>query len=38
VVRVGVSTQYTQTVYIPVNGERDKPYNIRVSGSTIYLF
>jgi hypothetical protein len=35
VVRVGLSSQYTQTVYV-VDG--DKPHNLRVSGQTIYLF
>ena len=34
VVRVGVSSQYTQTVYI----DGDKPHNLRVSGQAIYLF
>ena len=40
IVRVGVSGQYTQTVYLPseVNSDRDKPHNIRVSGQAIYLF
>ena len=35
VVRVGVSSQYTQTVYV-LDG--DKPHNLRVSGQAIYLF
>jgi hypothetical protein len=35
VVRAGVSSQYTQTVYV-VDG--DKPHNLRVSGQIIYLF
>ncbi len=42
VVRVGVSSQYTQTVYLPDVDEplldRDKPHNIRVSGNALYLF
>jgi hypothetical protein len=40
VVRVGVSSQYTQTVYLPRedNPDRDKPHNLRVSGNAIYLF
>jgi hypothetical protein len=39
VVRVGVYSQYTQTVYLPtVNGDIDKPHNIRVAGQAIYLF
>ena len=40
VVRVGVTGQYTQTVYLPNPGSlyRDKPHNIRVSGSALYLF
>ncbi|HEX7507018.1 MAG TPA: hypothetical protein VF550_09615 [Polyangia bacterium] len=42
VVRVGVSSQYTQTVYLgdidsPLV-DKDKPHNIRVSAQTIYLF
>jgi hypothetical protein len=35
VVRVGLSSQYTQTVYIT---DGDKPHNIRVTAQTIYLF
>jgi hypothetical protein len=35
VVRVGVFSQYTQTVYLV---DSDKPHNIRVAGQTIYLF
>jgi hypothetical protein len=35
VVRVGVFTQVTQTVYV-LDG--DKPHNLRVAGQTIYLF
>jgi hypothetical protein len=40
VVRVGVAGQYTQTVYLPdeQTGARDEPYNLRASGSAIYLF
>jgi len=41
VVRVAVSGQYTQTVYLPtpaISPDRDKPHNIRVSGSALYLF
>ena len=40
VVRVGVSSQFTQTVYLPRedNPDRDKPHNLRVSGQAIYLF
>jgi len=34
VVRVGLAGQYTQTVYV----DGDKPHNIRVSASTLYLF
>ena len=34
VVRVGVSGQYTQTVYL----DGDSPRNVRVSGNAIYLF
>jgi hypothetical protein len=42
VVRVGVSSQYTQTVYLrdidqPLL-DGDKPHNLRVSAQTIYLF
>ena len=35
VVRVGVYSQYTQTVYV---FDGDKPHNIRIAGQTIYLF
>jgi hypothetical protein len=39
VVRVGVYSQYTQTLYLPtINGDIDKPHNIRVAGQVIYLF
>jgi hypothetical protein len=42
VVRLGVYSQYTQTVYLGDRGnpllDRDKPHNIRVAGQTIYLF
>jgi len=39
VVRIGVYSQYTQTVYLPsVDGDIDRPHNIRIAGQTIYLF
>jgi len=43
VVRVGVTGQYTQTVYLPTalpdgTTTTDKPHNLRIVGSTIYLF
>ena len=40
VVRVGLAGQYTQTVYLPDEGtgDIDRPHNIRIVGSTIYLF
>jgi hypothetical protein len=39
VVRVGVYGQYTQTVYLPtVDGNIDRPHNLRIVGQTLYLF
>ena len=39
VVRVGVGSQYTQTVYYKTPYfDEDRPHNIRVSGQAIYLF
>ena len=39
VVRVGVYSQYTQTVYLPTrDGSLDKPHNLRFAGQAIYLF